>query len=467
MNHVATGAAATAALLIVGLPPVLGLLTEAQVRARVAALAGSGALTAEVRAFERGWFGGRAKIDLGIARDYLQSGAANGAPQLEALIGETAPLEVAFAYGPIAFSDGIHFGLSRMVARLDPESPRVANLERSLGIPYVFEFRGLTGFFGKLTFDADMPPVDLPMDRARVEFSGAQLAGTFARNRLAADGSMDRFQFSSPTGVFAVERVVAKVDNEIRSRYVMPGNAALSVQSVTVIDSTRGPAPVFEAAGASFDSVVQLDETRNLLRVQANGTLDSASVDGARIADASVGIAVSNLDAGALETYATTLRGVARADRAGLGTLRPALQRLLAAAPSVALDPVHFTFDGEPLTGRLEIVTNAGELPATGTLDLEDPETLLTLFDSSADIELSKKLAQSLAALAMQMQMSGDSTLTNEDSRRLAEAQSGLVIVALIGQGLLTENGDSYRTELRVADGAVTVNGARLPFSVP
>ena len=92
---------------------------------------------------------------------------------------------------------------------------------------------------------------------------------------------------------------------------------------------------------------------------------------------------------------------------------------------------------------------------------------MLTLFDSSADIELSKKLAQSLAALVLQMQLADDPTLPSDDRQRIAEAQSGLIVIALVGQGLLTEKGDRYRAELRVADGAVTVNGARLPLSVP
>jgi len=465
MNHVAKAAAAAAALLIVGLPPVLGLLTEAQVRARVAELSESGVFLAEVRAFERGWLSGRAKIDIGLAPAYLRRSSA-AAPELEALIGQTAPLDVVFAYGPIPLLDGIHFGLSRMVARLDSESAAVANLEQGLGIPYVFEFRGRTSFLGKLTFDADMPPVDLPMGRTRIEFSGAVLAGTFVGNRLAAHGGVDRFRFSSPTGVFSVERVGATIDNEIRSRYLLPGSAAFSVGSVTVVDAASGPTPKLEASGVRVDSLVQLDETRNLLDVRATVALDSAFADGVRIADASLGIAVRNLDAAALEIYATTLRGVAAsADRGA--ALRPALERVLAGAPSVALDPVAFSFDGEPFTGRLEIVTNAGALPANGTVDFEDPQTLLTLFDSSADIELSKKLAQSLAALALQIQLADDPTLLSEDRQRIAEAQSGLILVALLGQGLLTDKGDRYRAELRVADGAVTVNGAPLPLSVP
>ncbi len=227
MNKATNVAAAAAALLIVGLPPVLGLITEAQVRARTAEVSQSGVWTADVRSFERGWFGGRAKIDLALSPDYARrlaaANAASGAPELGSLLGRTAPLDVEFAFGPIAILDGVHFGLSKMVARLDRNVAAVTSLEQSLNVPHLFEFRGRASFLGTLTFDADVPPIEVAADSARVQFSGALLAGTLAGKRLAANARVDRFEFSSPTGVFTVENAAANVDNELRSRYVSAG----------------------------------------------------------------------------------------------------------------------------------------------------------------------------------------------------------------------------------------------------
>ena len=401
-----------------------------------------------------------------------RSGAANGAPELEALIGETAPLEVVFAYGPIALLDGMHFGLSRMVARLDPESAAVANLERSLGIPYVFEFRGRTGFFGKLTFDADMPPVDLPMDRARIEFSGALLAGTFAGNRLAAHGSVDRFRI-----LFADGRVRGRARHrQSRQRDPLPLRAArqrglLGPERHGHGCRARRRRPCSTRPASRVDSVVQLDETRNLLDVQATG-------------DARLRVRRRRADRRrerrhrrpqARRRRARDVRdGAARASRArhraaALRALRPALERAARRRRRAwRSTPFISRFDGEPFTARLEIVTNAGALPATGTVDFEDPQTLLTLFDSSADIELSKKLAQSLAALAMQMQLANDPTLPHEDSSAPRRGAVGpRPRRARRPRTPDRERATRYRAELRVADGAVTVNGARLPFSVP
>jgi hypothetical protein len=157
----------------------------------------------------------------------------------------------------------------------------------------------------------------------------------------------------------------------------------------------------------------------------------------------------------------------AAAPDAVLRELAPAIERLLAAGPSVMLDPVHFLYDREPFTGRVEIVTNTSALAANGTVDFEDPATLLRLFDGAADIELSKKLAQQLAQLAMQAQYANDPTMTPEQQQRFAEASSGLALAALAGQGLLEDTGEAYRSALRVTNGSVSVNGTVLPFSVP
>ena len=65
--------------------------------------------------------------------------------------------------------------------------------EQTLGVPYLFEFRGRTSYLG-LTFDADAPPFELPIDEALLTFSGGTLSGSFAGRRLDADaqiGSVD------------------------------------------------------------------------------------------------------------------------------------------------------------------------------------------------------------------------------------------------------------------------------------
>jgi uncharacterized protein YdgA (DUF945 family) len=48
----------------------------------------------------------------------------------------------------------------------------------------------------------------------------------------------------------------------------------------------------------------------------------------------------------------------------------------------------------------------------------------------------------------------------------MAEAQSGLILAMLVGQGVLVEDGDSYRSALKLTNGALTLNGNPLPFGL-
>jgi hypothetical protein len=54
-----------------------------------------------------------------------------------------------------------------------------------------------------------------------------------------------------------------------------------------------------------------------------------------------------------------------------------------------------------------------------------------------------------------------------EQRRLLADMQAGLMLVTLVSQGMIVDAGDTYRAELSVVDGAVTLNGGPLPFDLP
>jgi hypothetical protein len=168
-----------------------------------------------------------------------------------------------------------------------------------------------------------------------------------------------------------------------------------------------------------------------------------------------------------MEGYFAALQELPQPANAGLDraldTLLPTLLRALDASPSFALDPVRFRLDDEPFVGRLEIVTNPSPV---GGVDLRSPASLLELFTTTADIELSKKLAQGLALLAA-LRYVGEAGLPPDQLRNFAEAQSGIFLLTLVSQGILTDTGDGYRAELRLADGALTVNGSVLPLGLP
>ena len=472
MNKLVVTVVVLLALLLLAMPRVLGSITEARVRERVSTIDAGGVLSAEVKSFDRGWFGSTARIDLGLAPKYLAQVANLSVAGDPGALSGRAMIAVDFAHGPVAVLDGVHFGWSTMVAHLDPEMPGIAALQQQLGVPYVFEFRGRTGFSGGLAFDADMPPVVLPVDGARFKFSGAVLEGTYAGAAFESNARIDSVEFSSPTGTFALSNLRAATDNQLLSQYVMPGEATLSIERVSIVDTTRSATPVFEANKVSVASHSGIDDAGVLMNMQVSYGIDSMRIEDIEVTAAKLGVGVRNVDVAALQAYTAAAGDLASSGavtdpNAMLAALAPQIERALAASPSLTIDPITVRVDGEPFDGRLEVATNTARLPPAGTLDFDDPLLVLGLMNTDAEIRVSKPLAQRLVVLASKMQLAYNDSIPPDQLQYMAEAQAGLLLVTLVGQGVLVEDGDGYRSAARFADGALTLNGNALPFGLP
>ncbi len=469
MKKVAIFAIAAVALLLLALPPVLGILTESQVRARVAALEASGALKASVRSYERGWFRSRARISLALAPQTIarldELGAALGLPPLSADLDRRAPIALEIAHGPLAFLHGAYFGWSKVVARLDSGARNVAALERGLGVPYLFEFRGRTSFAGGVSFDASLPRVDLEADGVHVAFSGGGIDGAFVGQRLVSDSRLGDFALTSPPGAVTIRDVRAATDHELGTSTVLPGDARLSIEQLSIVDAERGDSPVLDAANVRIASKVVLEPGAALLDLHATYDSESVLLYGTRVADASVGVALDKIDVAAVETY-LRLAETNPTGASSAGDVGKTLAHALASGPSITIDPLRFRIDGEPFTARVEIAANPGAFAATGAVDPDNWLALLPALRSTATVDVSKKLAREIAVLAAEMRYADDG-MPPEQRRVLADAQAGLMLVTLIGQGILVDAGDTYHAELRLADGALTLNGGPLPFDLP
>jgi uncharacterized protein YdgA (DUF945 family) len=82
-------------------------------------------------------------------------------------------------------------------------------------------------------------------------------------------------------------------------------------------------------------------------------------------------------------------------------------------------------------------------------------------------LRLSKALAQNLATLMARIQLGSDGSVPADELEYLAEAQAGLTLTLLVGQGVLVEDGEAYRSSLDFSNGALTLNGNPLPFGLP
>jgi uncharacterized protein YdgA (DUF945 family) len=461
-------AAIVIVILVLALPFVSGAMTESAVNNRIESMNSGQFLSAELKSYERGWLSSHALIDIGLSEQYVnQLTAMSGVAGLP-----TVPrlgIVVDFAHGPLAMLDGVYFGWSKMVARPDPAMPGLADLQQQLGMPYLFEFRGRHSFFGTTAFDADIPAIDLPSDDGGVKFSGATLDGTVDGARVTSNARVDSLEVNSPFFGFVMSNLRGQTDNEFLSDYVAPGTGTFSVEHLSVTSPFVGEGPVFDANNLRVGSNVTLNSAETAVDMQVTYDIESMVVSEYRVGGASLGVTLRNIDRQFLESYVELAQNAAATGNpeALMADLLPALERGLAAGPSFALDPVRFRLDDEPFDARLEVTTDPAKLPPAGSLDLQDPSTLIGIVSSHAEVTVSKALATRIAGLIMQQQIAADPNVPPDQAAAMAEAQAGLMLVTLVGQGIMTESGNTYRTELRLADGAFLLNGNPMPFGLP
>jgi uncharacterized protein YdgA (DUF945 family) len=453
--------AAIVVLALLVVPEVSGRLTEAQVKARVAAI-DNGFWSAEVKSYERGWFHTQAVIDLALRPAYAEQLAlALPAGAGQAPLEGHLPIALSIAHGPIAAMNGVHFGWSTLVARADHAAPQIAALEQQLGVPYLFEFRSRTGFLGATSFEGEVPKFEAPVEAGAVRFSGASFAGTTRGSHLETDGHVDTIELSMPSGNAALHGLRAAIDADVLAPSVMLGTTGVEIDGVSVTNPLVGAA-MFDAGKIKLASNITLDASGQRVDMSTSYDIASMKMGDLELADASVGLAFRNVELSALQAYQAAAQEVIRTQNPSL--LQSAVMRLIASRPTFALEPVHVLVDGEPFEARLELTPN--DRVAADSLPLSDPRELAGIVDGNAQIDISRRLAERVAQQALRMQYGFDPSLSPEQREQMIAAQSGAMLLMLAGQGIIETSGTGYRAKVELANGELRLNGRPIPLGL-
>jgi len=458
-------------LFILGFPPVLGMMTESQLDERVAAINTNELLAIEVQSFDRGWFTSTATIELGLSPTYIAILTAGSDENLD-LLEQRLTVLVDLAHGPVVMSDGVHFGLSKTFARPDPNAANIAELQQQLGMPYLFEFRGETGYFGGTKFLADIPAIDYANELAELVFSGIQIEGTLYGNQLMVDSNTDMLELTSGPGSISAYEISLTTDSRIVSRFQAFGVSELLIDRIVVSSVLLADEPLFDARSISFNTDISESDSGALIDSTIVYGLESASVGPEfEFSNGELGIGITNVDAAAMQMYYEMIRDLTLADEVEPGVLanemQPVIRRLLAAGPALSLDPIRFLMNDEMFAASVHLQTDPAALPPGGAFDVQDPSLWMSLLSGTADATVSKELARRLAIQVSRTQLAATGELSPDEVDAMAEAQSGLLLVALSGQGILEDQGDTYSTTLVFEDGALSLNGTLLPFGFP
>lgn len=476
-----------AVLVVLGLPPVLGLIAERQANARAETVAGSGELDVALASYERGWFTSKARAELSLEPDsairieaMLNQGPPNAAQarlarELSAALGEPVTLEVEITHGPLIWGGGASLGVARTVTRLRPDDG--SGLQEALNVPYLFEIRAVTGLSGISRFQGDVPPVEIVEAGQQLSFSGVTLQGTydFARRQLNGEASMDSLELGSDAAAFTIREVSARGDLEGFLELLWAGEAEARVGRVAVSVPLLGAGPVLEIADLAFHGHIRPAEGSASTDMEFTGSVASLSAPGdSRLRDATLKLAFRDLDAEALQTYYRVSR-TRPATRAAQAAQRRAAQQdvlyaLLASSPSLEISPLAFLWNENAFSATIRVEADAGALPAKDAFAVQRPAGWTQYIDAQADIDIAKDLAHWLAAEAMKRQlvtaMESGYPITRAEIEARAEAQTPQMLSSLVRFGLMKETESSYLAELSFTDGMFSAGGLPVPLPV-
>ena len=467
-------------LLLLAAPFATGMLTQNAVELRVAAIDENPALHAEITDYERGWFSSRAVIEIGPSENY-QAGLADIGDFLPTagLLATGVPIVIEIAHGPISSQGGLHLGMAQVRARPDNSNPVVQSIESDLGLPYLFEFRGRAGFGRHFEFDGDIPPIDSAGAIGEIAFSGLSFDGTAIGNRLEARADSQSLAYQSPFLSAGFDSLHLDTRYDFRGREQIPDSrSAFSVGRVVATSPLLGSAPLFETRDMRFSGSLLHSDAGSAAGTSTgtrSGSGDKLSLsldysvavlnagESLVLTDAALGARLESIDAAAATDYYALLRSEYQNPDHMLAALLPISERVIAGGPSLTLDPLHFTTGDGRLSGKLRVSLDEPD-PSVASAELRNIAVLYGLARVSAELEVAKPLAQRLMTLAIQSRMglTSDSgpPMTAEEQTAMAEAQAGLMLISLSAQGMLTDLGDRFTTEIEFADGELSVNGA-------
>lgn len=445
-------------VLLLGLPPVFGMLTESAVRNQAESLRNEGRLLVTVEEYDRGWFSSRALLS-------IEPDPA-GDPDRQALLGFVEPMGVVvdFEHGPLSVQSGLFFGFSELHAR-----PALSADGTTIDAPFDFEFHAQSNFGGSLNFVGEIMPFDSAGPDVALSFSGGRFQGTVAGAHTQVQLDADALQLTQGSVTYSLLGLKGAMDTERVSRYVMPGVMTLAVDRLAMDLEPSGQNSVFDVRALAVEYSTALDEARARLSGGLRVELERLRLGSDNeVTNARLETAAERIDVAALEAYLSAAERAAESGASFVDEVEPAVLRLLAEGPAMTIDTLRLDMNGEPLEANAQAAVDPDALPPSGAADVGDPSLWMRALDGYAEVVVAKTLAEQIAVSIAKSQIGGrvmdGESMPGESVDALARAQAGLAIAVLAAQGVLEDAGDVYRTELRLEDGAVAVNGRALPF---
>lgn len=480
---------------LVGLPPVFGVVYEQQFEEQMDIGQLNPYTEFRVAEFDRGLFSSRATVAFSLTDDYVEQirtaitptdpAAPATAEQLESLeeIIELIEGELRFnvdiKHGPASFPEGQFIGLATVTSTLDSSTGELAELQKELGLPYLFAMDAQVALDGSTDFQGNVPPIQYGDEDSKVDFSGLNIGGHYdTRNRrVIAASAIDSLVVDNPALRLTVSGMGMNTDATILENYLSLGTTGVSVDEIVVSSSAIGEQVSIRISEADLTGSVDLSESGESLSMDVNYSVsDISGFPEMAISDIELNFGLSEINLEAMNSYLDVARnmGVATEENADeyMMELQTVVFQLLNGSPKLSIDPVAFHLNGEPFLAQMNIDFDGTTLPPGSTLDalLGNPLLWLGALSGTARVEASDTMANMIGGNIVKSQLTAtlgpDSQVSDADLETLAAGQSKMMIDSLVQQGVIKRTGALLSSDLSYKGGELVVNETILPLGM-
>jgi uncharacterized protein YdgA (DUF945 family) len=459
-------------------PYAIGMINENSMQHEIERISENGVFRVNLVSFERSWLDSTATIEIGIDSDYLNAIQGGQPDPMVAMMfgGFTLPIVVEISHGPILLNDGFGLGTAYVHAYVAEESQLAMLAQQFLGMPYVLDIRGTTGFGSGFVYEGEVPPIDFATPDFSVDSTGITVAGTWSPEINRFEAELANLSIQSPFVSAIVEAVNVMSDTSRSSPDQFPlGTGGASIGRISVSDPLQGTGAAFTFEDFSASGTMAASPDGDLLAMQAVYRIGAITIPGQfELTDLALGLNLSNIDMEAAnELYRLSSTLSQTVDPAAVtAMLMPVAERVLANDPVMSIEPIEFSMSEGDASGSVTVTFNSAAM-ATGQLtDLEDPAVAMAAINGDIDLTASKALAHRIAAMVLAAQTAALGPLPGPDGEPLSpaeinammEAQAPIVFLGLAAQGMLVDSGDTYTTSIRLENGQLTANGQPMPI---
>jgi uncharacterized protein YdgA (DUF945 family) len=379
---------------------------------------------------------------------------------------------VEFTHGPILIGEDPGIGFLGVKAYADPESQPIELAETFLGVPYLFEFRGISKFGDGFHFTGDVPEFEGALGDVSYDFSGVDVAGVSTIDHLEFEAVLDGASLQSPFMSAVLESMRVTGNSELRPDSISLGTSEATLGRLAVINPSLGAAPMFSAESLSVATTVSENAEATHLDAEVVYRIGRMAIAGAfEVSDAALGLRAGHIDSAAVNEIIAAASSAQANDNLGtmVAGMMPLIDRIVAGSPELTIDPLQFTLPEGDFRGRVQLGLNSSALPTGSINDFMDPAVARQAITADAEVTAAKPLVAMIAQLVMAQNMPAmtgpdGGPLPPEQLAAMVDAQVAQSIGMLTAFGLLRDSGNDYTCAVGLRNGALTANGQPVPL---